>query len=303
MRCRLYSTTLALMVFAVLLGVQFGAPLSAEETGQRHRKQSHLAPVTYEKRVPRRPGGHPAENGAQGKGPAARDHPPVEPFAEATWTEQEIIAAQEECARLLGPLGLTFEIAKLVRTGQCGTPAPIVFRRVGAVEIVPPAVVNCRIAAKLSEWVEQKLQPLAREVLDAPVMRIVNASAYTCRQRVGSSKDRLSEHSFANALDVSAFVMIDGRTIDVLTHWGATDRDRHAQATLGAGAIGGGHAQPLSDVGQEEPALTRENVFLRRTHEAACGSFSTVLGPEANEAHRNHLHLDLAPRRRKALCE
>ena len=67
---------------------------------------------------------------------------------------------------------------------------------------MPPAVVNCRIAAKLSDWVEQKLQPIAREVLDVAVLRIVNASAYTCRQRVGSSNDRLSEHSFANALDV-----------------------------------------------------------------------------------------------------
>ncbi len=171
-----------------------------------------------------------------------------------------------------------------------------------AVEIVPPALVNCRIAAKLSEWVEQKLQPIAMEVLEAPVVRIVNASAYTCRQRVGSSKDRLSEHSFANALDVSAFVK-DGRTIDVLTHWGATGGDRRAQASLGAGAIGGGLAQPLSDVGQEEMALTRENIFLRRTHEAACGTFSTVPGQEANEAHRNHLHLDLAPRRRNPFCE
>ena len=298
MCCRLRSTTLALVLF-VLLGVQVGAPLSAEETGQRHRKQAHVAPVTYEKRVPR-----PAENGAQGKGPSARDHLPVEAPAEATWTEQEIIAAQEECVQLLGPLGLTVEIAKPIRTGQCGTPAPIVLRRVGVVEIVPPAVVNCRIAAKLSEWVDQKLQPIAREVLDAPVVRIANASAYTCRQRVGSSNARLSEHSFANALDVSAFVMIDGRTIDVLTHWGATGRDRHTQATMGEGAIGGGHAQPLSDVGQEEELIfTRENVFLRRTHEAACGSFSTVLGPEANEAHRNHLHLDLAPRRRNAYCE
>jgi hypothetical protein len=291
MRC-----LLALAVFGFLLGVQLGAPVSAEEV-EPSRQPSHHTLV----KAPR--SGPPAASGTLGKGPGAEDHPPVEPSLEATWTEGEITAAQEECARLLGPLGLTVERAKPLRTGQCGTPAPIVLRRVGAVEIVPPAVVNCRIAAKLSEWMEQKLQPIAREVLDVAVMRIVNASAYTCRQRVASSKDRLSEHSFANALDVSAFVLIDGRTIDVLTHWGATGRDRHAQATLGAGAIGGGQAQPLSDVSQEELVLTRENVFLRRTHEAACGTFSTVLGPEANEAHRNHLHLDLAPRRRKAFCE
>ena len=48
---------------------------------------------------------------------------------------------------------------------------------------------------------------------------------------------------------------------------------------------------------------TREAEFLRAVHAGACGVFSTVLGPEANEAHRNHLHFDLMPRRHKALCE
>jgi hypothetical protein len=33
--------------------------------------------------------------------------------------------------------------------------------------------------------------------------------------------------------------------------------------------------------------------FLHRIHRDACGMFSTVLGPEANEQHRIHLHLDL----------
>jgi hypothetical protein len=43
--------------------------------------------------------------------------------------------------------------------------------------------------------------------------------------------------------------------------------------------------------------------FLRRLHAGACGTFGTVLGPDANEAHRNHFHFDLAPRKRSAYCE
>jgi len=43
--------------------------------------------------------------------------------------------------------------------------------------------------------------------------------------------------------------------------------------------------------------------FLRKLHKDACGIFGTVLGPEANEAHRNHYHFDLAPRRRSAYCQ
>ncbi len=46
-----------------------------------------------------------------------------------------------------------------------------------------------------------------------------------------------------------------------------------------------------------------EAAFLRRLHRGACSVFGTVLGPEANELHRDHFHFDLASRRRSALCQ
>ncbi len=46
-----------------------------------------------------------------------------------------------------------------------------------------------------------------------------------------------------------------------------------------------------------------EGRFLRQLHKGACGVFGTVLGPEANEAHRDHFHFDLALRRHSALCQ
>lgn len=49
--------------------------------------------------------------------------------------------------------------------------------------------------------------------------------------------------------------------------------------------------------------VSPETAFLRRLHKGACGTFGTVLGPDANEAHRNHLHFDLAPRKHSAFCE
>ncbi|MGE0699561.1 MAG: extensin family protein [Hyphomicrobiaceae bacterium] len=45
-------------------------------------------------------------------------------------------------------------------------------------------------------------------------------------------------------------------------------------------------------------------LFLRTLHSSACRRFGTVLGPEANEAHRNHFHLDVADRGgRGSFCE
>jgi hypothetical protein len=43
--------------------------------------------------------------------------------------------------------------------------------------------------------------------------------------------------------------------------------------------------------------------FVKTVHDDACHTFGTVLGPEANEAHRDHFHLDMKARRRSAFCE
>jgi hypothetical protein len=42
-----------------------------------------------------------------------------------------------------------------------------------------------------------------------------------------------SEHSFANAIDISAFITTDGRTIDIIIGWGPTGPDRRVQALSG----------------------------------------------------------------------
>jgi len=43
--------------------------------------------------------------------------------------------------------------------------------------------------------------------------------------------------------------------------------------------------------------------FLHDAHKAACRIFGTTLGPEANAAHRNHFHVDMAYRRYKKICD
>lgn len=65
-------------------------------------------------------------------------------------------------------------------------------------------------------------------------------------------------------------------------------------------------AVPIPSSGSQselKPSTSAEATFLKRLHKGACGVFGTVLGPEANEAHRDHFHFDLAARRRNAYCE
>lgn len=67
---------------------------------------------------------------------------------------------------------------------------------------------------------------------------------------------------------------------------------------------------PPSRVGGPKPAdatpseaANGKALFLRAAHRAACGIFATVLGPEANKAHKNHFHLDMATRKNGNFCE
>ncbi len=51
------------------------------------------------------------------------------------------------------------------------------------------------------------------------------------------------------------------------------------------------------------PAPGPRSQFLRAAHAAACRIFGTTLGPEANEDHRNHFHVDMAERKYKKICD
>ena len=80
-------------------------------------------------------------------------------------------------------------------------------------------------------------------------------------------------------------------------------RRSEAVAMNEASHLGGPEAEP-ADV-TPEPYAPDDQValFLRAAHTAACRRFGTVLGPEANEAHRNHFHLDMAKRKHRNYCE
>lgn len=282
------------------------------------------------------------------------------------WTDAEIEAAARECDELLQPIGAKTEPIAPIRQGECGTPAPVKVASIGSsggVAIEPAAILNCRMVSRLHQWIETVAQPAAREKFGARIVKVTNASAYICRNRYNDPAAKISEHAFANALDVSAFVLSDGRRIDVKTFWGdavaaaekaaaakaAAERaaaekaaeakvaaekasfradapankagtvppvPAKASADLAKKAVTAGLATELGTVtgrrragaGRAQTrvdaaASTPEQAFLNNLHSAACGIFSTVLGPQANSAHRDHFHLDLKQRRHASICE
>jgi hypothetical protein len=204
------------------------------------------------------------------------------------------------------------------------------------VEFAPAPTMNCRLAASMGAWVDKVLQPAAQEVLGSRITRILGSGSYSCRNIYNNPKLTLSEHATGNAIDIAAFVTADGRTITVKQAWGPTERDIVAAKKMAAEKLAAKKpSKPTADTpptpsiadavkkaeakqkGRVEktdfkqdgnkpaviasadlqPAATKEAAFLKRLHGGSCTLFATVLGPEANEAHRDHFHLDMKVRR------
>src|SRR5215813_9996093 len=297
-------------------------------SAEQHAPQEKLAPPHPLSKQSPAPSVVPPEAGKPGPGASGTNEPPPQP---PIWSDAEVIGALRRCVSELAPTGALVQSLEPIRNGQCGTPAPVRLRGFMLpidMEVSPPAVVNCSIVTKLHDWIRDSLQPAAERDLRSRITRIVTASSYDCRDRIGSTSTRISEHAYANAIDISAVVTADGRTVDVLTNWGPTARDlqkQSANADAGraeakakdmkgerertpsrkeaSGRRRSDERKTMTDVPVISEPRTPEAAFLRDVHAGACRVFGTVLGPEANEAHRNHLHLDLARRRRSAFCE
>jgi hypothetical protein len=120
--------------------------------------------------------------------------------------------------------------------------------------------VTCPMAQKFAGWARYGADRAARQILGSPLARIETMGSYACRNVAGSG--RRSAHATANAIDISAFVLADGRRISVLGDWSEGSR--------------------------------AEREFLRTVHESACKRFGTVLGPQYNAAHANHFHVEIS---------
>jgi hypothetical protein len=147
----------------------------------------------------------------------------------------------------------------------CEAPDGISVRRGAAgIRYQPAARVNCAFGLRLVKF-ESIVQEEAKRILGSRVRAIVQLGTYNCR-RMAAYPDLVSEHSFANAIDVAAFVLANGRRVVVEHDWAPPARPTHTPAGL----------------------------FLRRLTRRLYDEqvFSVVLTPAYDRHHRNHLHLD-----------
>jgi len=179
--------------------------------------------------------------------------------------------ATEACMQTLRNAGVTVERMPDRDDGGFCIARGLV--RISGGDVTPFATrdlaLQCPLAVRYVLWDRQVLRPTARSLLGSEVARVDDMGTYSCRRIYGSQSaaDRPSEHARANALDVGGVTLKDGRKVSVLDDW-------DGQGPTGVAGSG----------------------FLKRLRDGGCRVFSTVLTPDYNAAHANHLHLDGAPR-------
>jgi hypothetical protein len=150
---------------------------------------------------------------------------------------------------------------------ECGAPQVVTYRGSPAKIAYSPSVLcTCTMALALARF-ETLVQEESQRIYGKRVVKIQHIGTYNCRE-MAAYKGWVSEHSYANAIDLTHFVLEDGRVIDILKHF----------------------APKL------ETAQTKEGEFLRAIARRAYDeeTFSCVLTPYFDKLHANHFHIDLA---------
>ena len=149
---------------------------------------------------------------------------------------------------------------------DCGIARPILLRQpLPGIEIPGGALMRCDMARHLAHWLRDFVHPAAAMLPGQPRLAAIEpGTGYACRPTIGNGGENLSEHAYGNAFDIAAFRFQDGSRIQIA---------------------------PRRDSGDLTEA------FQRALRGSACLHFTTVLGPGSNDAHADHLHLDLKPRR------
>lgn len=130
------------------------------------------------------------------------------------------------------------------------------------------ALLDCRLALALHRWA-----PVLKAL---GVRRIDHLSAYRPAARVRTT-GKPSGHATGLAIDVATLVLEGGETLEVQRDW--TDRTRNAPPC---------------------PARPEEQGPARSLREVVCaaadaGVFQVVITPHHDEAHADHVHLELVP--------
>jgi len=183
---------------------------------------------------------------------------PVKPVSQPFGTIADSPALRQCIGRLDRVVPRYALLPDRIFEGGCMATGSVQLRDIGT-PVTNLGSMTCGLAEAFTQWVQNDIQGPAREHLGQRVVRVESMGTYACRNIIGAGSGKLSEHAHANAVDVGAFVLADGRRITVKDGWSDGD----------------------------------SGDFLRAVRASACRRFQTVLSPDYNAAHHDHLHFDM----------
>ena len=194
---------------------------------------------------------------------------PSEPVTAAPPAQQPPSQAPSEgaaaCLAKLTAAGASAETAPEPASSVegCGIDAPVRLSSLtvqgDAVSLPDRPLLACEFAAVLADYVRLIVAPLGQAMLHAKVAAIETGPGYECRTQDRIAGAKISAHAKGLAVDFVAIRMVDKRRVLV-----------------------------------EQQASAEEALYLHALRTAACGWFTTVLGPGSDAFHASNMHLDVA---------
>lgn len=206
--------------------------------------------------------------------PSSTEIPALPEYGGAPSGRQIANLSSVACLDYLRAANVEFEEVPSSEASNVATPVRLT-SRVGGIEVTGRArsrvhaVMDCRAVLAMLAWSD-----LLRE---AGVTALEHYSVYRPGARVAGTRSA-SGHASAMAIDAAIFVFEDGTRADINVDWG--DRTR------GANPCEGDHDD--------------ETPVAETLRSLVCGAverdlFQVVITPHHNQAHQNHVHLELRP--------
>jgi len=178
-------------------------------------------------------------------------------------------AAPSDAAACLAKLGAQHVEVQSVPAppaslADCGIADPVRVTAIGLaggakLDLPDHPILDCAFATVFTGYVRELMAPLGTAMLGSPITALVTGPGYECRGRNRIVGAKTSAHGQGIAIDLVEIVLADRRRI-AIAH-------------------------------QSQPS---EEQYLRTMRHAACGWFTTVLGPGSDAAHAEHMHFDIA---------
>jgi hypothetical protein len=172
--------------------------------------------------------------------------------------------ADQSCMANLIASGAVAEAASIPEpiAEGCGISSPvrldsIVLANGDVVSLPGRPILECEFALVFADYVRLIIAPLGAGTLGTKVDSIETGPGYQCRNRNQLPGGKISAHAKGIAIDLMAIRFADKRRVALVHQDGASEAS-----------------------------------YIRATRAAACGWFTTVLGPGSDPFHANHMHID-----------